>query len=107
MVHIARIMCPDGEGPGFVADKVGVEGADGKVVDAFVDAGVVQLSDGHPPTIVADQQVAGLQLARRHPTTPIHIKRMLCRGVLSLLLAWERFGRAMTSIDVGSPQLVC
>jgi hypothetical protein len=45
-------MCPDGEGPGFVADKVGVEGANGKVIDAFVGAGVVQLSDGHPLTIV-------------------------------------------------------
>jgi hypothetical protein len=51
-------MCPDGEGPGFVADKVGVEGADGKVIDAFVGAGVVQLSDGNPLTIVADQQLA-------------------------------------------------
>jgi hypothetical protein len=61
-------MCPDGEGPGFVADKVGMEGADGKVIDAFVGAGVVQLSDRHPLTIVADQQVAGSQLARRQPT---------------------------------------
>jgi len=50
--YIARIMCPDGAGPGFVADKVGVEGADGKVIDAFVLAGVVQLSHRHPPTIV-------------------------------------------------------
>jgi hypothetical protein len=73
-------MCSDGAGPGFVADKVGVEGADGKVIDAFVGAGVVQLSDRHPPTIVADQQVAGSQLACRHPATPIYIKRMLRRG---------------------------
>ena len=50
--YIARIMCPDGAGPGFVADKVGVEGADGKVIDAFVGAGVVELGDGNPPTIV-------------------------------------------------------
>ena len=76
---IARIMCPDGAGPGFVADKVGVEGADGKVIDAFVGAGVVQLGDRYPPTIVADQQVAGSQLACRHPTTPIHIQRMFRR----------------------------
>ena len=61
-------MCTDVAGPGFVADKVGVEGADGKVIDAFVGAGVVQLGDRHPPTIVADQQVAGLQLACRQPT---------------------------------------
>ena len=51
---MAFVMCPDGEGPRFVADKVGVEGANGKVVDAFVDAGVVQLSNRHPPTVVAD-----------------------------------------------------
>jgi len=50
--YIARIMCPDGAGPGFVANKVSVEGADGKVIDAFVGAGVVQLSDRHSPTIV-------------------------------------------------------
>ena len=49
---LARIVCPDGEGPGFVADKVGVEGAGGKVIDAFVGAGVVELGDGNPPTIV-------------------------------------------------------
>jgi hypothetical protein len=45
-----------------------VEGANGKVIDAFVLAGVVELGDGHPLTIVADQQVAGSQFARRHPT---------------------------------------
>jgi hypothetical protein len=56
--YIACIMCPDGEGPGFVADKVGVEGANGKVIDAFVGAGVVELGDGNPLTIVADQQLA-------------------------------------------------
>jgi hypothetical protein len=28
-------MCPDGDGPGFVADKVGVEGADGTVLNAL------------------------------------------------------------------------
>jgi len=33
--YIAPIMCPDGEGPGFVADEVGVEGANGKVIDAL------------------------------------------------------------------------
>jgi hypothetical protein len=60
-------MRPDGEGPGFVADKVGVEGANGKAIDAFVGAGVVQLSDGYPLTVVADQQVAGSQLACQHP----------------------------------------
>ena len=49
---IAGIMCPDGAGPGVVADKIRMEGANGKVVDAFVDAGVVQLSNRHPPTIV-------------------------------------------------------
>ena len=76
---MAAIMCPDGEGPGFVADKVGVEGADGKVIDAFVLAGVVQLGDRHPLTIVADQQVAGLQLACQHLITRIHIKRILRR----------------------------
>ena len=50
--YIARIMCPDGEGPCCVADEVGVEGANGKVIDAFVGAGVVELGDGNPPTIV-------------------------------------------------------
>jgi len=35
----ARIMCPDGEGPGFVADKVGVEGADGKMLGPLVFLG--------------------------------------------------------------------
>jgi hypothetical protein len=29
------IMCPDGEEPAFVADKVGVEGADGTVLNAL------------------------------------------------------------------------
>jgi len=66
--YIATIMCPDRKRPGLVADKVGVEAGNGKVVHAFIGAGVVQLSDRHPPTIVADQQVAGSQLARRHPT---------------------------------------
>jgi len=28
-------MCPDGEGPRCVADEVGVEGANGKVIDAL------------------------------------------------------------------------
>jgi hypothetical protein len=37
--YIARIMCPDGEGPGFVADKVGVEGADGKMLGPLVFLG--------------------------------------------------------------------
>jgi len=31
-----------------------VEGADGKVVDAFVLTGVVQLDHRHSPTVVAD-----------------------------------------------------
>jgi len=35
-INIAAIMCPDGKRPGFVADEVGVEGANGKVVDPFV-----------------------------------------------------------------------
>ena len=66
-------MCPDGEGPGCVADEVGVEGADDKVVDGpvlagfyrrvldlrtpetLVPAGVVQLGDGNALTIVAHQ----------------------------------------------------
>jgi len=30
--NTARVMCPDGEGPGFVADKVGVEAGNGKVI---------------------------------------------------------------------------
>ena len=72
-------MCPDGVGPGVVADKIRMEGANGKVVDAFIRAGVVQLSNRHSPTIVADQQVAGSQLARRHPTTTNYIQRMLRR----------------------------
>jgi hypothetical protein len=45
-------MRPEAEAPLVVADEVGVEGADGKVMDAFVGAGVVQLSHRHPPTIV-------------------------------------------------------
>jgi hypothetical protein len=49
---LAGNMCPDGEGPGCVANEVGVEGAGGKVVHAFVGASVVQLSHRHPPTVV-------------------------------------------------------
>ena len=52
--RVVLIMCPDGAGPGVVADKIRVEGADGKVVDVFIRAGVVQLSNRHSPTIVAD-----------------------------------------------------
>jgi hypothetical protein len=37
--YIARIMCPDREGPGFVADKVAVEGADGKMLGPLVFLG--------------------------------------------------------------------
>jgi hypothetical protein len=29
-------MCPDGAGPGFVADKVGVEGVNGKVMSVVL-----------------------------------------------------------------------
>ena len=49
MSGVVLIMRPEAEAPLVVADEVGVEGADGKVIDAFVDAGVVQLSDGQPP----------------------------------------------------------
>jgi len=35
MMHLVRIMCPDGKRPGFVADEVGVEGANDKVVDGL------------------------------------------------------------------------
>jgi len=45
-------MRPEAEAPLVAADEVGVEGAGGKVIDAFVGAGVVQLSHRHPPTIV-------------------------------------------------------
>jgi hypothetical protein len=34
--YIARIKRPDGAGPGFVADKVGVEGAGGKVMSVVL-----------------------------------------------------------------------
>jgi len=34
-------MCPDGEGPGFIADEVGVEAANNKVIDPLVFAGVL------------------------------------------------------------------
>ena len=36
---MAAIMCPDGAGPGFVADKVSVEGADGKMLGPLVFLG--------------------------------------------------------------------
>ena len=35
----AHITCPDGEGPGTVADKIGVEAASGKVTNTLVFAG--------------------------------------------------------------------
>jgi hypothetical protein len=73
-------MCPDGEGPGFVADKVGVEAGNGKVAHAFIGASVVDFSDSYPLTVVAHQQVAGSQLAGSYPTTTVNIERMLRRG---------------------------
>ena len=73
-------MCPDGEGPGFVADKAGVERANGKVVHAFIGASVVDFGDGHSLTIVAHQQVAGSQVAGSYPTMTLHMERMPRRG---------------------------
>ena len=44
MMHLVRIMCPDGKRPGFVADEVGVEGLDGKLLIGFQISLVVQTS---------------------------------------------------------------
>ena len=67
--HITiSIVRPDAKPPLLAAYEVSVEVGDPQIIDRFRFAGVVHLLDGHPLAVVARQQIAGLQLGRRHPT---------------------------------------
>ena len=74
-----RIVRPDGEGPVFVADEVGVEIGDAEVVNLCELFGRADRHDGNKFAGKGRQFITGRQFARRCPALAQHVERMLGR----------------------------
>ena len=72
-------MCPNGEGPTFVADEVGVIVRDAEVVNLCELFGRADRHDGNKFAGKGRQFITGRQFARRCPALAQHVERMLGR----------------------------
>ncbi len=89
-VQRVRIMRPQRERPRVRPDEVGMELGDAEVVDGLVFAGVEEVVDGGPLAVVAEQAVAGLEVAGSRPSLIVEPEGMLGRGLDDLAAHVQR-----------------
>jgi len=75
-----RIMHPDREGPGVVADKIGAVVRDAQVVNYLPRTGVVYLAEGDTVTQQREQPIPGFEAPRRRPAFPFDIEGVFRGG---------------------------
>ena len=89
---VTGVMRPDCESPLMAADEVGVEARDANIVQRLRLTSVEQVIHTHPCPVLAEHQIADLQLVTGQPTLPGHEERVFRAGGDYLVTGMEMVG---------------